>query len=243
MKSPFLRKLVHSNYVDLLGAGLILGVCIWRNFHGTYYTGGEMEFGVPLSSIMDKMSTGSYPLGIMSTVGAVFSMLATRFTGKQKNSGNVIGVVTTVNSGANDFLFGNASAIITYPITFISHMLATLNWHKGEEIKKRDFRYYMIVFVGMIFGFALVYLGAYLFGGRTEHSFLITVSIAFGLSAGATFANIFKYEETWFSWSIYNIVQLVKNAMLMNLANVVKYIFYLFNSAITLFDWKLNGDK
>lgn len=243
MKSPILRKLVYSNYVDLFGAALILGVCIWRNFHGTYYSGGEMEFGIPLSELTTKISQGSYPLGIMSTLGAVFSMLATRFTGKQKNSGNMIGIATTVNSGTNDFLFGNHSAIITYPITFISHSLAALNWHKGEKIKQRDSRYYLIVGIGMLVGFGLVYLGAYLFGGKTEHSFLIIVSITFGLSAGATFANIFKYEETWFSWSIYNVVQLIKNSMLMNLANVVKYIFYLFNAAITLFDWKLNGDK
>jgi hypothetical protein len=41
---------------------------------------------------------------------------------------------------------------------------------------------------------------------------------------------------------LYNIVQLAKNAMINNLANVVKYIFYMFNAVITWFDWRLNGD-
>lgn len=243
MTSSFLRKLVQSTYLDIFGAVLILGICIVRNFHGTYYGGGEMKFGIPIAEIGNQISEGAYPLGIMSTIGAVFSMLATRFTGKQNNSGNVLGIVTTVNSGTNDYLFGNHSAIITYPITFISHSLAAYNWNKGETIKKRDFRYYLIIGIGMLVGFGLVYLGAYLFGGRTDHSFLVIVALTFGLSAGATFSNIFKYEETWFSWSIYNVVQLIKNTMLMNVANIVKYVFYLFNACITLFDWKLNGDK
>jgi len=90
---------------------------------------------------------------------------------------------------------------------------------------------------------ALVYLGAYLFGGKTEGIFLLTVAFAFGLSLGATFSNAFKYQETWLSWSIYNVVQLVKNIPLVNIANVVKYVFYLFNAALTLADWTYNGDK
>ena len=88
----------------------------------------------------------------------------------------------------------------------------------------------------------LVYLGADLFGGRSDHVFLITVATTFGLSIGGNFANAFKYEDTWFNWLIYNLIQLIKNIMLMNIANIVKYVFYLFNSVITLFDWKVNGD-
>lgn len=243
LRAPVLRKLVKSTHLDLLGTALILGVCIYRNFHGTYFVGGEMKFGIPLSDFLDTVKQGAYPLGIMSTIGAVFSMLATRFTGKQSNSGNVISVATSINSGLNDFLFGNRSAIITYPVSFLLHSTAVFSWAKGEHIKRRDLRYYMIILFGIIIGFGLVYLGAYLFGGKTDQGFLITVSLAFGLSVGANFANVFKYEETWFSWAIYNIFQLIKNVMLANIANVVKYIFYLFNSFITLFDWRLNGDK
>lgn len=243
IKANLLRTLVRSAHLDIFGALLIFGVCVYRNFHGTYYYGGEMQFGIPLEELGVYVKKGAYPLGIMSTAGAVFSMLATRFTGKQSNTGNIISVATSVNSGANDFLFGNRSALITYPVSFLLHYFAVVNWSRGETIKQRDMRYYLIIIFGICLGFALVYLGAYLFGGKTDNLFLIMVSLAFGLSVGANFANIFKYQETWLSWMVYNIFQLGKNIMLANLANVVKYIFYLFNAAITFFDWKLNGDN
>jgi len=243
VRYPRIRKIVHSTYLDIIGAVLILGVCIYRNFHGTIYSEGEVEFGIKLSDLWEKVTSGYYPLGIMSTIGAVFSMLATRLVSKQNNTGNVLGVVTTVNSGVNDFLFGNASAIITYPITFITHTEAVKRWAGGERIRERDKFYFLIIIVSMFVAFGLVFLGAYLFGGKTDTSFLLVVSLAFGISLGGTTSNAFKYQETWVNWIVYNCVQLVKNGMLLNLANVVKYIFYLFNAALTLVDWKFNGDR
>jgi len=242
MANSFIRKIVHSDYLDLIGAILILGVCVYRDFHGTVYQSGEIQFGVPLHSLWEEVKLGAFPLGIISILGAIFSMLSTRFISKQKNSGNMIGVVTTINSGVIDFLFGNRSAIITYPVSFFLNSLSVFKWHKGANIRPKDLHYYMIFLFGIIFGFVLVYLGAFLFGGKTEHSFLAVVSITFGLSIGGNFANAFKYEETWLNWILYNIVQLIKNTMLLNIANIVKYIFYLFNAVLTLFDWKLNGD-
>lgn len=236
------RALVHSKYIDLFGALLILGTCIARDFHGTYYQGGEMTFGVPISQLMDQVKSGAIPLGIWSTIGAIFSVLSNRLIGKQNNVGNMIGVATSASSGTIDYLFGNHSAIITYPISFFLNSFSVFRWSKGVSVRKRDSKYYIIVLVGMILGFALVYLGAYLFGGKTDHAFLVVVSLTFGISLGANFANAFKYEETWLSWAIYNVIQLIKNIMLVNIANVAKYIFYLLNSVVTLADWKLNGD-
>jgi len=242
LKYPIVRKVVQSTSLDVVGAVLILGVCYFRNFQGTIYLDGGLHFGVPFSELSTYVRQGAYPLGIMSMLGAVFSMLATRFVSKQKNTGNLIGIVTTVKSGANDFLFGNGSAIITYPLTFLTHSLAYKRWAEGEQIRSRDGLYYVIISMAMVIAFALVYLGAYLFGGKSEGIFLLTVAVAFGISLGATFSNAFKYQETWVSWSIYNVVQLAKNILLVNLANVVKYIFYLFNAALTLVDWTYNGD-
>ena len=242
MKVTWLRRLVHSDSLDLLGAILIFSVCIFRDFHETIFYEGQMQFGIPIGELWAYVKQGAFPLGILSTVGAIFSMLSTRFISKQNNVGNGIGVVTSVNSGAIDFLFGNRSAIITYPISFFLNSLSFVKWKQGERIKEKDLKYYLIFIFGIALGFALVYFGAYMFGGKTEHSFLIVVSITFGLSIGGNFANAFKYEETWLNWIIYNIVQLIKNIMLANVANVVKYIFYLFNSVITIFDWKWNGD-
>jgi len=243
MKTPWLRQLVHSTWLDVLGAILILGVCIFRDFHETVFYQGEIKFGIHISDLWSQMKNGAFPLGILSTLGAIFSLLSTRFISKQKNSGNMIGVATSINSGVIDFLFGNRSAAITYPVSFFLNSLSVFRWHNGEKIREKDKQYYLIFIFGIALGFALVYLGAYLFGGKSDHAFLIVVSITFGLSIGGNFANAFKYEETWLNWTIYNIVQLVKNIMLVNIANIVKYIFYLFNAIITLFDWKINGDN
>jgi len=242
MHKVFIRKLVHSKQIDLFGALLILATCISRDFHETYYAQGEIQFGIPISEIWLQISEGAFPLGIWSTIGAIFSILSTRFIGKQNNVGNMIGVATSANSGTLDYLFGNHSAIITYPFSFFLNSLSVFKWKQGESIRKRDLRYYLIAGIGIILGFALVYLGAHLFGGKTDHAFLIVVSLTFGISLGANFANAFKYEETWLSWAIYNVIQLIKNIMLVNIANVAKYIFYLLNSVVTLVDWKINGD-
>lgn len=242
MKSPLLRQLVQSRYIDLLGAVLVFGVCYYRNFHQTMYYQGAIQFGIPTNELWTYMEQGAFPLGILSTIGAVLSLLGTRLVGQQNNWGNFLNIFTAINSGVLDYLFGNASAIITYPLSFFIVTFAFTNWKKGQKIRKIDTNYYLIVIAGLLLGFALVYLGAYLFGGRTDHTFLAVVSLTFGLSLGGNFCNALKYEESWLSWIVYNIVQLAKNTMQMNLANVVKYIYYLCNAFITLFDWKLNGD-
>jgi len=243
VRIPWLRKIVLSKELDVIGALIVFGVCYFRNFHKTVYINGSIEFNTTFEQAWALILQGAYPLGILATVGAIFSMLASRLIAKQNNTGNLIGIFTTVNSGTNDFLFGNASAIITYPISFILNSFSFAKWHNGEKIRDIDSRYYLAVILGIVIGFVLVYLGAYLFGGKTGNFFLITVALSFGLSIGANFANAFKYEETWFSWIIYNAVQLVKNTILFNVANIVKYIFYLIMATFTLFDWKLNGDS
>jgi len=196
LRYPTVRKIVQSSYIDIFAALLILGVSIAKDFHGTIYQDGAMQFGIPITELGAYVRNGAFPLGILSVIAAIFSVLATRLVGKQNNWGNFIGILTTISSGVLDYLFGNHSA----------------------------------------------YLGAYLFGGKTDHAFLITVSLGFGLSLGGNFCNAFKYEETWLSWVVYNIINLVKNAMQFNIANVAKYVFYLFNALITLFDWRFNGD-
>jgi nicotinamide riboside transporter PnuC len=242
MKLPILRKIVNSDYLDVFGALLILLVCVVRDFHGTYFIDGAIQYGIPISQLFSLMSQGAFPLGLLSILGGVLSLLSTRFISKQNNTGNAIGVFTSVSSGVVDFLFGNRSAVITYPISLFLNSLSFFKWKNGAQIRKFDLLYIFIVSVGLGLGFILVFLGAYLFGGKTDIPFLIIVSLTFGLSIGANFSNAFKYEQTWLSWTIYNIIQLVKNAMILNLANVVKYIFYLFNAVITFFDWKINGD-
>ena len=243
IKYPRVKSIVGSTYLDVIGALLIFSICYFSNFHGTIYHEGELRFGVPFADLWSFVRMGAYPLGIFSTVGAVFSMLATRFVSKQNNTGNFIGIITTVNSGLNDFLFGNRSAIITYPLTFITHSVAFKRWADGEKIRPRDKYYYAIISIAALIATSLVFLGAYLFGGKTNMSFLIVVAISFSISLGATISNAFKYQETWVNWIIYNLIQIIKNAMIFNIANLVKYAFYIVNASLTLVDWKYNGDR
>lgn len=243
LKFPLIRKLVLSSYLDVFGAVLILGVTLYKGFHQTVYMDGEMKFGVPVNEIWSYAMQGAYPLGIVSTIGAVFSLMSVRLIGKQNNVGNGIGVATTVNSGINDFLFGNLSAVITYPVSFVINTFCTYNWTTGIELRERDRYYYMINIGGLILGYALVYLGFRLFEDSWNWTLFHSIGITFGLSLGANFSTAFKYQETWLSWTIYNIFNLIKNVLLGNIANVAKYIFYLFNSVVTLTDWMSNGDR
>ncbi len=235
-----LRRLVQSEYLDIFSAILILGVTLWSGFHETIYFNGAIQFGIPVTELSHYIQQGAFPLGIFSIIGAIFSVMATRLVGKQNNWGNFIAVVTTISSGVIDYMFGNHSAIITYPLTFLIHSFASYNWSKGEKIKKIDFWYALIVGGGICLSFGIVYLGFYLFGGNVE--LYPWVSLIFGLSIGANIANALKYEETWLSWMIYNFLQLIKAIIQLNLANVVKYVFYLFNALLTFLDWKWNGD-
>ncbi len=228
--------------MDLLGACLVLLVSIYNQFHLTYYFQGKVVYNVPFGQQFKLMQHGAFPLGILSTVGAVFSLLSTRFVGKQNNFGNMIGLLTTINSGTVDYFLGNHSAAITYPLTFVITYFAVVKWNKGEKIRKINFNYYVINSIGLVLGYALVYVGTEIFGGRDDLLFYNIVSITFGLSLGANFSSALKYESTFLSWTIYNIVQLFKAIIQVNIANIAKYIFYLINAVITLADWVLNKD-
>ena len=236
------RSFVQSKYMDLFGAALVLSISIYNQFHLTYYFQGNVKFNVPFAEQLSLLKQGAFPLGIFSTIGAVFSLLSTRFVGKQNNIGNIIGVFTTINSGTIDYFLGNHSAAITYPLTFIITYFAVVKWTKGEKIRKIDFKYYLINAVGLFLGYLLVYIGTEIFGGRDDILFFNIVSITFGLSLGANFSSALKYETTFLSWTIYNIVQLIKAFLQLNIANIAKYIFYMLNATITLGDWIWNRD-
>jgi nicotinamide mononucleotide transporter len=227
--------------MDIFGVLLILGVCYWRNFQETVYKQGKILFNTG-DQFSELISQGGFPLGYFSMGAAVLSVLSGRFTAKQNNLGNIFGIIIAVTSGTLDYLFGNHSAIITYPITFLVASFATYKWSTGIKIRKIDTQYYLILVGALILAFMLVHLGFYLFKGREGVVFRNSVALIFGLSLAGNISNAFKYRETWFNWMAYNILQLVKNTIQMNFANVVKYIFYMISAVITYFDWRWNGD-
>lgn len=247
---PNLRKLVHSKYLDLFAVAIILTVSLSLHYHQTFYYQGKAHSGVPLSEWGNLLRNGAFPLGIFSTIVACFSMLSTRFVGKQSNTGNVIGILTTISVCIIEFLLGNKSAVITYPVTFFITIFATVKWSRGEKIKPKDTLYYIMLVAGIILGYALVFVGFYLF----DHTFgwysdfkskllFHTLSLTFGISLAANTASALKYQETWINWFVYNLIQIVKKILLKDWATVGKYLFYIFNSIITFFDWKWNKDR
>lgn len=247
---PNLRKLVHSKYLDLFAVAIILTVSILLHYPETFYYQGVAHFNIPVDKWMFHLKQGAFPIGIFSTIVACFSMLSTRFIGKQSNSGNVIGIITALCVGLIEFLLGNKSAVITYPITFFITIFATYKWSKGERIKPKDALYYIISVIGLILGYVLVFLGYYIFDQTyswysSTHTILLfhSIAITFGISLAANTASALKYQETWINWFIYNVIQFVKKFLLMDWATLGKYIFYIFNSIITFFDWKFNKDK
>ncbi|WP_289045129.1 nicotinamide mononucleotide transporter family protein [uncultured Olleya sp.] len=242
LPNPTLRRVVHSKYIDIVGVVLVTVICFYRGFHETIYYQGGIQFGIPLSSFSDYISKGAFPIGLLSTLGAVVSLLAARMIVKQQNLGNLIGVFTTVNSGIIDYLFGNHSAIITYPLTFIIAILATKKWSEGEQVKKADTKYWLLIVLAFIVSYTLVFLGFYWFGTNKNQFFKHTVAIIFGISLVGNISTAFKYEQTFLTWSFYNLAQIIKNVIQGNIANIVKYIFYIINSTLTFFDWRLNGD-
>ena len=162
---------------------------------------------------------------------------------KQQNLGNWIGVFTTVNSGVIDYLFGNLSAIITYPLTFIIAIVATKKWSEGEQVKKADTKYWLLILLAFMVSYALVFLGFHWFGTTIKNQFFKhTVAIIFGISLVGNVSTAFKYEQTFLTWSFYNLAQIIKNVIQGNVANIVKYVFYIINSILTFFDWRINGD-
>ncbi|GHV36213.1 hypothetical protein FACS1894178_7180 [Bacteroidia bacterium] len=247
------RWIVLSPYLDVFGAGLVLVVALWRNFHLTFYINGQIDWNVPLAEHWQTILNGGFPIGYLSTIGAVFSLLSTRFVGKQSNIGNWISLATTANSGAVDYFLGNTSAIITYPLTFLIHTFAVYKWRKGVKIRKVDVWYYLIFIVGILIAYSLVFLSLAVFNqqfdfylslpDKSQFFFYNIVAVTFGLSLGANFCTVFKYESTYLNWTIYNIIQLIKAVFQLNIANIAKYIFYLFNAILTLFDWVLNRDR
>jgi len=100
-----------------------------------------------------------------------------------------------------------------------------------------------LVVAGFSISYSLVYLGFYLFGNTLENTlFKHTVAIIFGISLVGNISTAFKYEQTFLTWSFYNIAQIIKNSIQGNIANIVKHVFYLFNAILAFFDWKINGD-
>jgi hypothetical protein len=83
--------------MDVIGVLLVLVISFALGFH--------------------KTIRQDLPIGIFSTFGAAGSMMVTRLVTKRNNIGNLIGLLTAVNSAFVDYYLGNDAALLTYPIS------------------------------------------------------------------------------------------------------------------------------
>jgi nicotinamide riboside transporter PnuC len=225
-----LKNLLESTFLDVLGVALVIGVSVALGFHNTVVNG--------------------LPIGWFSTVGAGVSMMVTRLVTKRNNIGNLIGLLTAVNSAVVDYYLGNEAAILTYPISFLGAGVSYLYWKRRPNRipRKIDKIFFYNIAIALILAVGLNYVGFTDFLsdpiGDKWSKFLVTSAIT-----AITYSGILNtprmYADTWASWQIYNVLKLYQNILFGNVAYILKYCFYLFNAALAWFVWhwiRRNGE-
>ena len=189
--------------MDLLGVALVIGVSISLGFHLTVREG--------------------IPIGYFSTFGAAGSMMVTRLVTKRNNIGNLIGLLTAVNSAFVDYYLGNEAAFLTYPISFLGAGVSYLYWKRKKDRvpRKIDYVYFINILIAFVLGISLNYIGFTDFLtapiGDKMSKFTVTAIIT-----GITYSGILNtprmYADSWASWQVYNMLKLYQNILFGNIA-------------------------
>ena len=218
-----IQAFTESSGLDVLGVAIVITVSLTLGFHKT---------------VIDEL-----PIGLMSVVGATFSMLATRLVTTRTNIGNLIGIAATINSAIVDYYLGNQAAFLTYPISFFGLIASYLFWKKkGNRTPRRFDRWYFInVMIAFSLAFVLNYIG---FTGYLNHDIMPEDKLKFWITAiitGLTFSGTLNmprmYADTWAFYEVYNGLKIYQNILFGNTAYVAKYIFYLFNALLGWIVW------
>lgn len=219
---------------DLLGVAMVLAVAWYMHFLTT-----------PLSALHFFQGAHGYwmttfpTVGIISTLSAVASITSTRFIAKQYNLGNWISWINVIFAGLLDFGFGNMGAWLTYPISVVTNYLPTRmkEWTENKTPKKAKwYVVFPLIIVAFALSFGLNYLGYELCHWPVNTVYYLA-SITFGLALTADVLNIFKVQDQWYFWSIYNFANFGKALTQGNFANVGKYSYYIVNSLWAVVNW------
>lgn len=225
-----IKALTNSTYLDLIGLAIVLAASFSLGYHKTVYN----------FSYHGKNYT--FLLGYISILNTGLSMTGNRLVTKKNNFGNFLATCNTFLSGSIDYLLGNTGAILTYPVTFIGNYLVFNAWKKSTVLRSIDFIFYRNLILGFVFSLLLNYLAfRYLSKEAIDWKLFFAIAIPAGITFGATFNTARMYPDNWFMWQFYNITKLIQNLLQMNIANVAKYGFYLFNAIIGYITW--NDDK
>lgn len=222
-----IKKITNSQYLDVVGVILVVSVSIYLEYYKTTY------------SFSFNNKNYIFFLGYFSILNTCFSMMATRLVTKKNNFGNLIGTLNTALSGTIDYLLGNIGAILTYPVSFFGNFIAYRIWKKKKKLNSIDFIFFRNIGLGLLLSLLLNYIAFTSFSNQAiDWKLFFAIAIPAGISFGGTFNLGRMYPDNWINWQVYNLFKIVQNLMLMNIANTVKYVFYLINAALGLITWK-----
>lgn len=225
-----IKSITNSTYLDVIGLLIVLVGSVFLGYHTK--TISLKFFG----------TNYDFPLGIFSIINVGFSMVSTRLVTKKNNVGNFIGTLNTALSGTIDFLLGNAAAILTYPVSFIGNYVAYRFWKKRKILNSIDGIFYRNLVLGMLLSLVLNYVGFTYFSDKPiDWKLFFAIAIPAGISFGGTFNTSRMYPDNWFMWQLYNLSKIIQSVMILNIANTIKYVFYLFNALLGFITW--NDDK
>lgn len=224
-----------AKWMDFIGVLIVVAVAVSAGYATE-----------TLKQVMPQLGSWSalVPFGLISIGNTVLSIMSTRLTGRMKYSGNVIGIINVVLSGAIDYILGNKAAIISYPVTFIIYLVALYVWkkyadaHKANlaakplEGTKKVITMSLIFALSFIFSFAINWIGF-----KQVNILFILTWLVFALSLVSNILNAMKLSLQNSYWILYNIIQLVKAAVMGNFANVGKYIYYIISMIASWFYW------
>ena len=227
-----IKSITNSQYLDVVGLAIVLVGSVYLGYHKTV---------IPIKLLDSKFN---FPLGIFSIINVGFSMISTRMVTKKNNFGNFIGALNTALSGTIDYLLGNAAAILTYPISAIGNYVAFRFWKKKKILNAIDAVFYRNLVFGMILSLILNYLGFTYFSDKPiDWKLFFAIAIPAGISFGGTFNTSRMYPDNWIMWQLYNFSKIVQSVMILNIANTIKYVFYLFNAILGYITWKDDKKK
>ncbi|GAP00363.1 nicotinamide mononucleotide transporter [Fructobacillus ficulneus] len=237
-----IQAIAESKSFDFLGVAIVLTTVFMLGYYKTPLSASWVFAG------HDNFFL-SWPLiGVVSTLSAIASIMATRLTAKVSNWGNVVSWINTIFSGTIDFLLGNVGAVLTYPLSVYLNWQASQTWAKKYRHsfgRQKNFPLFLAaIMVGaVIVGFGLNYIAYVGLAHEEINSLYYFSSITFTFSLIANVLNVFKLPSQWTFWAIYNVAQLGKAFSLGNFANVAKYIYYIINSIFASFSWLLKKER
>lgn len=225
-----IKKITNSRYLDYIGVVLVVSISFLLKYHETLY---DFEW---------NQKSYSFYLGYFSIVNTILSMLATRLVTKKNNFGNLISTCNTLLSGGIDFLLGNIGAVLTYPVSFFGNYFAFKIWKKKQYLNSIDLIFFRNMGIGILLSFVLNYIAFTNFStGAIDWKLFFIITFPAGISFGGTFNLGRMYPDNWFNWQVYNAFKIVQNLMLLNIANTIKYVFYMVNAILGYITW--NDDK